>query len=78
MYFFVKVNKEGRYYVAVNQDKRIVAMTGLSDSKNYCGLEIDWTCWAKEYEHRGIITNMPLSFWLYIKSNKVVKRNYIM
>lgn len=46
-----------RYLLAFDNDK-LIAMTGLCESLEYVGKEIDWTCILPEYRGRGIITNM--------------------
>lgn len=49
---------EGRYFVAVNSDNEIVAITGLNDSKVYNGLEIDWTCIDGRYTGYNLMSFM--------------------
>ena len=54
----VLVNLPGRYYLAIDSNNEIVAMTGLSRNTKYNGLEIDWTCVDYRYCNRGLITHM--------------------
>ena len=49
---------EGRYFVAVNGDNKIIAMTGVNDTKYYKGLEVDWTCSHPDYSGHRLITLM--------------------
>ena len=51
-------NLEGRYFIAINSDNVIVAMTGLNFSNEYNGPEIDWTCVDDSYTNKGLITYM--------------------
>lgn len=51
-------NIENRYFVAVNKEDEIVAMTGLNDSKFYNGLEIDWTCVHPAYTGHNLMALM--------------------
>ena len=56
--YHVLDNLEGRYFIAINNDGVIVAMTGLNFSNEYNGPEIDWTCVADDYTNKGLITYM--------------------
>lgn len=49
---------ENRYLIALNDNKEIVAMTGLNPSGLYNGLEVDWTCVSQNYTGHGIIAKM--------------------
>lgn len=51
-------NLEGRYFMAVNATGKVVAITGLNDSKFYNGLEVDWTCIDGEYTGHNLMSVM--------------------
>lgn len=60
-------NLEGRYLLAVMDDK-VVGMSGIGKPENeYCGLEVDWTCVHPDYRKQGIVTAL-LSELLAAKS----------
>lgn len=53
----VTENLNNRYLLAFDRDK-LIAMTGVSDSGAYNGLEVDWTCVLKEYSGHGLVVKM--------------------
>lgn len=51
-------NLQGRYLVAIKDDK-IVAMSGLSSKTTYAnGVEVDWTCTDPAYRNTGIMKEL--------------------
>lgn len=55
--FGVLDNLDDRYLLAFDNNK-LIAMTGISESKELKGLEIDWTCVHPDYRGKGIITTL--------------------
>lgn len=55
--FGVLDNLDNRYLLAFDNNK-LIAMTGISESKELKGLEIDWTCVHPDYRGKGIITTL--------------------
>lgn len=50
-------NLSKRYLLALDNNKP-VAITGLYYSNVYKALEVDWTSCAKQYRHKGLITEL--------------------
>ena len=46
--------EDGRYRVAVHNGL-VIAMTGISNSSDYNGWEVDWTCTDQQYRGQGIM-----------------------
>lgn len=50
--------EHGRYLCALDENNKVIGITGISKSKRYKGCEVDYTCLDKEYRGNGIITAM--------------------
>ena len=50
-------NLDNRYLLCFDGDK-LVAMSGCNQSDRFKGFEIDWSCTSKEYEGKGIMSDM--------------------
>lgn len=60
---------EDRYYLLFNDDKTLIAMTGLCYSDEYEALEIDWTCTHPDYRHKGYMQMLFREMLKNIKEN---------
>lgn len=56
--FNVTENIKERYFMAIDADGEVVAITGLGDFGDYAGLEVDWTCVDKRYTGYNLVSLM--------------------